>query len=101
MHFRARSVRAIRVERRSHVTLAGDKRPLRCRAAGSLLTARAALVLSLAPAASAQIVWDGGSGVRINALWDNAANWVGDTIPASGDDVSFATGFAPGPGNAT
>jgi len=38
-------------------------------------------------------VWDG---YGANANWDTAANWVGDTVPATTDTVTFGDGFISG-----
>ena len=38
------------------------------------------------------ICWDGGGG---DDLWLNAANWDGDTLPTSTDDVEIGVGPAP------
>ena len=35
------------------------------------------------------VQWDAGG---TDALWSNAANWTGDAVPATGRDVTFATG---------
>lgn len=36
----------------------------------------------------ASVVWDGGAG---NGLWSDPVNWVGDTLPAAGDDVTITS----------
>lgn len=44
---------------------------------------------------AASRIWDGGlAGSGTN--WDTAANWNGDTVTATTDDVTFVTGFASG-----
>src|SRR5713101_3921984 len=37
----------------------------------------------------ATATWDGGAGT---ALWSDAANWSGDTLPVNGDTVEFDGG---------
>ena len=53
------------------------------------------LVLSLflftTAAHAAHVVWDGGGG---DPFWSTAANWVGDVVPATGDDLVFPAGAA-------
>ncbi len=56
------------------------------------LYACALLLLSL-PGFAATIYWDGGSG---DGLWNTAANWVGDVVPTSADDVVLDNSSAAG-----
>ncbi|MFN9720117.1 MAG: hypothetical protein ACK58L_15570, partial [Planctomycetota bacterium] len=45
----------------------------------------------------ATIVWDGaadGGGSSVDANWMTAANWVGDVVPAAGDNLIFPTGIS-------
>ncbi len=52
-----------------------------------------AFSLTILTTAFAQSTWDGG-GVGTN--WSTVANWAGDTLPASGADVTFGTAFTSG-----
>ncbi|NLE37580.1 MAG: hypothetical protein GX621_06100 [Pirellulaceae bacterium] len=49
--------------------------------------AMAAVFLAASIASAATVVWDGGDGNDPSLA--TAANWVGDTLPATGDDVQF------------
>jgi autotransporter-associated beta strand protein len=40
-------------------------------------------------------IWDGGAPVG-NTNWNTAANWLGDVVPPTANDVQFATGFGSG-----
>lgn len=50
------------------------------------------LLLSFASRATI-IQWDGGGA---DGLWNTAANWTGDRVPATGDDVVLDNSFLPG-----
>ena len=67
----------------------------RRRRAGACLAA-AALALT-PPLARAADTWDDSSG---DGLWSSGPNWVDNTVPGSGDIVTFPAGF-PGPGAKT
>ena len=41
----------------------------------------------------AQVKWDGEAG---DSLWNSAANWVGNTLPSSADEVHLDNSFVPG-----
>src|SRR5690349_2316195 len=49
------------------------------------------LFLSTTGAHAANVVWDGGGG---DPFWSTPANWVGDAIPLTGDDLVFPAGAA-------
>jgi hypothetical protein len=69
----------------------GRGRARRACVRGILGAAVAALVVGLAgaPAIAATKTWDGGGSGN---NWSTAANWSGDVVPASTDDVVFAAG---------
>jgi fibronectin-binding autotransporter adhesin len=55
-----------------------------------LLIASVALILSsISPCRSALVSWDGGLN-GTGTSWSATNNWVGDAVPASGDDVVFS-----------
>ncbi|MBK7685927.1 MAG: hypothetical protein IPJ25_07865 [Rhodocyclaceae bacterium] len=58
------------------------------------ITVNAGNVQYVVTAAGFGKAWDGGAG---DFLWQSAANWVGDTLPTSSDDVFIDTGAAGGP----
>ncbi len=52
------------------------------------------LILSFFFSSKAQITWDGGGG---DGLWATAANWFGNIVPGSADDVALDNSHIAGP----
>src|SRR5436190_8863692 len=67
------------------------------RAVGLVRCTPAILILWMcslsAPGAAVTRTWDGGA-AGADANWMTAANWSGNVVPVSGDNLSFAGGVA-------
>lgn len=58
-----------------------------------VLALLAAIALGPMSVSAATVTWDGGGA---NAFWNTAANWSGDALPLTTDDIVFGSGYTSG-----